>query len=197
MKNRILLFAAGLALASVMGPTPSRASVVTVDAKLNSSSGGTGVAIDLAAGEHFVITVSPTDLWSAGDVPRWSNADGLTHDLFATGTDETGQPAHTLIGVNWGLYGQGNLSAPYGTLVGETSAGHFFLIGTSYAGSTVAADTLKLFYWDSNNGDNTGSIAVNVSAVPEPSTWAMLTLGFFGVGFSAYRRQRRSTFRFV
>ena len=28
------------------------------------------------------------------------------------------------------------------------------------------------------------------SAVPEPSTWAMMILGFFGVGFMAYRRKQ-------
>ena len=28
-----------------------------------------------------------------------------------------------------------------------------------------------------------------VSAVPEPSTWAMLLLGFAGVGFVAFRRK--------
>jgi hypothetical protein len=31
----------------------------------------------------------------------------------------------------------------------------------------------------------------NVSAVPEPSTWAMLLLGFGGVGFMAYRRKSK------
>jgi hypothetical protein len=36
-------------------------------------------------------------------------------------------------------------------------------------------------------------IAVNdpVSAVPEPSTWAMLILGFAGIGFMAYRRKSK------
>jgi hypothetical protein len=29
-----------------------------------------------------------------------------------------------------------------------------------------------------------------VAAVPEPSTWAMMILGFFGVGFMAYRRKQ-------
>jgi hypothetical protein len=29
-----------------------------------------------------------------------------------------------------------------------------------------------------------------VAAVPEPSTWAMMILGFVGVGFMAYRRKR-------
>jgi hypothetical protein len=28
-------------------------------------------------------------------------------------------------------------------------------------------------------------------AVPEPSTWAMMILGFLGVGFMAYRRRNR------
>jgi PEP-CTERM motif len=29
------------------------------------------------------------------------------------------------------------------------------------------------------------------AAVPEPATWAMMILGFFGVGFMAYRRKQR------
>src|ERR1700722_12959307 len=31
----------------------------------------------------------------------------------------------------------------------------------------------------------------SMSAVPEPSTWAMLLIGFAGIGFSAYRTSRR------
>jgi hypothetical protein len=37
----------------------------------------------------------------------------------------------------------------------------------------------------------TGSGTFNVSAVPEPSTWAMLLMGFAGVGFMAYRRKSK------
>jgi hypothetical protein len=33
------------------------------------------------------------------------------------------------------------------------------------------------------------------SAVPEPSTWAMMILGFAGVGFMAYRKKSKPTFR--
>jgi hypothetical protein len=36
-----------------------------------------------------------------------------------------------------------------------------------------------------------------VAAVPEASTWAMMVLGFFGVGIMAYRRKTKSAFRFV
>jgi PEP-CTERM motif len=35
----------------------------------------------------------------------------------------------------------------------------------------------------------------NVSAVPEPSTWAMMILGFAGIGFMAYRRKGRDALR--
>ena len=35
----------------------------------------------------------------------------------------------------------------------------------------------------------------SISAVPEPSTWAMMILGFFGVGFMAYRRKNHGALR--
>jgi hypothetical protein len=37
----------------------------------------------------------------------------------------------------------------------------------------------------------TGSVGALASAVPEPSTWAMMVLGFAGVGFMAYRRKSK------
>lgn len=36
-----------------------------------------------------------------------------------------------------------------------------------------------------------GNFLVATSAVPEPSTWAMMLLGFAGVGFMAYRRKQQ------
>jgi hypothetical protein len=40
------------------------------------------------------------------------------------------------------------------------------------------------------NGNYANVAAGTISAVPEPSTWAMMILGFFGVGFMAYRRKQ-------
>jgi hypothetical protein len=40
----------------------------------------------------------------------------------------------------------------------------------------------------SPNG-NTGNVG-SVAAIPEPSTWAMMLIGFFGLGF-AFRQSRR------
>jgi PEP-CTERM motif len=54
-------------------------------------------------------------------------------------------------------------------------------------------------YQISNNGrDNTsGAVVIAVDPVPEPSTWAMLILGFAGIGIMAYRRNGRPAIRAV
>jgi hypothetical protein len=178
---------AAFAVASVV----AQAAPVVVDAFVNSSSGGTGaVAVSLLAGQGFTVTVGLTDLWNAGSLPRWSNADGLTGNAFATGSDESGQLAGTQISQDFGLYGQNGLSAAYGTLVGSFDNGSsFFKIGTSYSGTAASAGVLKLFYFDSNNGDNSGSITANVIAVPEPTSLALVLAGLGVVGFTAARRR--------
>ena len=89
-------------------------------------------------------------------------------------------------------YTQGNLTAPYGTLVGQIGNGDFFVLGSSYTGVASASGVLKLYYWDSNNFDNTNGLTVTVSAVPETSTWIMMLIGFAGVGYAAYRTKARS-----
>jgi hypothetical protein len=38
-----------------------------------------------------------------------------------------------------------------------------------------------------------GDDATLTTAVPEPSTWAMMILGFFGIGFMAYRRKQNGS----
>jgi len=54
-----------------------------------------------------------------------------------------------------------------------------------YASGIYTID-LKLF--DSQD-HQLGNVWIQVNAVPEPSTWAMLILGFAGIGFMAYRRK--------
>ena len=39
----------------------------------------------------------------------------------------------------------------------------------------------------------TGPLTI-AAAVPEPSTWAMMILGFLGLGFMAYRRKNQTAF---
>lgn len=46
------------------------------------------------------------------------------------------------------------------------------------------------------DGDHSSGIDnINIAAVPERSTWAMMILGFLGVGFVAHRRKRKLNLR--
>jgi hypothetical protein len=197
MLKRAFYVCALIAGLAGLGTSSARAVTVvdTVDAFGNSSSGGSGSAtgVFLTAGEAFTVTVASNDLWSAGALPRWSNADGLKVLLFATGSDESGESAGTQIGSIFSFYTQDGLTAAYGSLVGQIGAGAFFLVGTNFSGTANATGQLSLYYWDENNGDNTGSIdaTISASAVPGPIVGAglpglVMALG----GLIAWRRRK-------
>ena len=57
-------------------------------------------------------------------------------------------------------------------------------------GSQSIANPTQFFLTSDASRDDTGSFLVRISAVPEPSTWAMLILGFAGVGYISYRQAR-------
>jgi hypothetical protein len=54
----------------------------------------------------------------------------------------------------------------------------------------VADNQLEIFFADRFNVQSELQFAI--SAVPEPSTWAMMILGFAGVGFMAFRRKNKT-----
>jgi hypothetical protein len=171
-----------------LGAAPAAAVVVTVNAAAHTTSSAGVATIAVVAGHGFEVTVSPTDLWNAGPLPRWSNANGLIGDLFATGSDESGQAAGTLIGRYFDPWTFGGLTAPYGALVGRIGT-EFRTMGTSFRGPAWATGTLSLFYWDGGGQDNSDFIRVSVTSVPEPASWAMLIAGFGLVGAAARRRR--------
>jgi hypothetical protein len=69
------------------------------------------------------------------------------------------------------------------------------------AGQTYSGAQFNLYYVEGNGAP--AILDVNIKSpnlttdVPEPSTWAMMILGFFGVGVMAYRRKSKHTLRFA
>jgi hypothetical protein len=76
---------------------------------------------------------------------------------------------------------------------------------------TVSGLFYSPYFFDLNNPNapfpfaDTGSVAVDLEienagftfsppAVPEPSTWAMLLIGFAAIGFAGYRKSWRESF---
>lgn len=184
---RILALSSAFALVLAAAAT-TNALPFDVYAQANSSGGGTGLpTLVLSTGQPFSVSVNPNDLWSAGPLPRWSNADGLIGNLYATGTDDSLQPFGTHIGTPFSLHTQNSFTAPYGSLVGEIG-GAYMLLGTSFTGVAPASGTLNLFYWDSNKGDNSEKITAHVTTnVPDAASTALL-LGGAVVALGTLRR---------
>jgi hypothetical protein len=185
MIKTLISVAAALLLAGA-----ANAATVVVDAKADSYNSGAGAGLDtgitLGAGESFAVTVASTDLWNAGALPRWSNANGLTGTLIATGTDESGEAAGTVIGTNFGLFGD----FAFGELVGQIGNGAYFAVGTNFNGTANASGALKLFYWDSFTDDNSGSVSATITTVPEPASMALLLAGL-GIVVGLARRRAK------
>ncbi|MBA2658816.1 MAG: PEP-CTERM sorting domain-containing protein [Nitrosospira sp.] len=186
----------GLAVAlALIAPLQAAATTTVYEVKAldNSTSGGAGLAISVFASQSFSVSADINDLWNAGPLPRWSNADGLNAVLLSTGLpdvngDNSNVAAGNKIGDVLPLWTQNGLTAPYGTLVGQWGSGDYFTVGTTYTGTAID-NTLNLFYFDSNTGGNRGSILASVTAIPEPETYAMLLAGLGLVGFIARRRK--------
>jgi hypothetical protein len=79
-------------------------------------------------------------------------------------------------------FGNGEFAYAYNTL--NQPVGTFAVGTTVDLGQKIALKPEPL--------TNTLSFDFSVFVVPEPSTWAMLLLGFAGLGFVGYRRTRRA-----
>lgn len=86
----------------------------------------------------------------------------------------------------------------------QTGAGGVVFTLTSEQNFANPTPTLEIFTssWQVHSGLDGGTLnqgnftleapVLAAPAVPEPSTWAMMILGFLGVGFMAYRRRSNS-----
>ena len=179
---------AGLLVA--VAAVPVHAATVVVQAQANSITGGSAVVFGpVSSGQTLTVSSSTNDLWSAGPPYRISDANGLVGYREATAGDDSGQAPGTQIGANYGTFTLYGFSAPYGALVGRIGSA-YQLLGANFSGAAWGSGNLELFYWDGYSGDNFGEITFKISAVPEPSTWALAILGFGIVG-AGLRRQRK------
>jgi len=130
---------------------------------------------------------------------------GGPHETFAIDTaagqtDGSGTPPYVLfdtindsLGRNGIFFGDSSVNGWVGTgpivgnIVNQENSDYFS--PAFYTGTGFNVDIAPGTYTGGN-----GSI-FTVSAVPEPSTWAMMILGFFSIGFMAYRQRKNVVLR--
>jgi hypothetical protein len=61
--------------------------------------------------------------------------------------------------------------------------------GSARPGPETNIDAAAQWIWSQPDTGLYADFSTQISAVPEPSTWAMMILGFFGIGLVAYRRR--------
>jgi outer membrane lipase/esterase len=83
-----------------------------------------------------------------------------------------------------------------GTSISLDPSAYGFTNVTDACGAIVSANCNQYAYWDGIHPTAAAHEVIadafidEVTGVPEPSTWAMMILGFVGLGFAAYRRKQ-------
>jgi hypothetical protein len=60
-----------------------------------------------------------------------------------------------------------------------------------YSNAVAGPGVYGVVVWADGAGDYTSASGLSLAA-PEPSTWAMMVLGFAGLGFAGYRKSRKA-----
>ena len=188
--------------AAAFGATLSQASAAIIDYYI--SGDGTGALNGVDWSGDFLITIAGDNSTVSGN--EINPVVSVTITIPGDGTATLSIP--TRLGVNYGdsAVFLGRVGAPrapdlfdfylsasdaaaftfqadYGPVIGTGvfALNQFQNVTTSEGPLTISSSGDVLFY-------TTGA-----SLIPEPSTWAMMLLGFAGLGFAGYRKSRRTT----
>jgi hypothetical protein len=178
MKNQMIL-AAAVALGVITASVPAMAEVYYWSYTLENGEGS-------GSGTFFAgpATSLPTAITSAtGTI--WSDPD-LGGPLVVTGISSYAFSDNLIYALG---FENGNVS--FAGISLALSDGESINISTDPGNGPRHAFILNsLTNPDGNESEPTYFASYSINAVPEPSTWAMMALGFAGLGFLGYRKTR-------
>ncbi len=180
-KGLLAMIASALLAVGLTAPTPAKAIVTTDFAFSFASIGapgdfgfGTLNTVLQAPSVYSIIGISGIfDGQAITGLSTYAGADNLIH--FA------GQPYVSFPGFSFHTFSLGDINVFASNFNPLTNTGYFEVkqsidpVGYGTSGTPVTLALTQLS---------------PVPAVPEPSTWAMMILGFAGVGFMAYRKRK-------
>jgi PEP-CTERM motif-containing protein len=188
-RNIGLLLAAAIIAASAAS---AQASTVLYDLTFNSQGSAVGTAqLELNLSSP---TVSET-INSSNDSGFVSLTGTLLGDSFSVTTTSKFDILFANLGITLVNGNITSIVTPFGGggigASGPSSSRFFFF---NQNGTNANQPGLNFTFTPFGEATTNGTVSSEVAAVPEPSTWAMMLLGFFGVGFMAYRRKTKPAF---
>jgi len=202
------LVGAVLSFAAVSSATAATVTIgLSNGGAISTVASGAGAASFLGSAFGFSVNAGAftqpdvTDLINGGTIDTKASGAGVLH-VFITASGLTQPISGVLMGftqnfltAGWNVVEKvwadaGNGIFALTDLLGSKA---FNAIGISTAAAAAVYGpgpySITEEYIITATGQGTANSTIVVTAVPEPSTWAMMILGFFGVGFMAYRRK--------
>jgi hypothetical protein len=152
-----------------------------------------------AAEPQLDLSFAVTSTGTAGNVFIYTSDTGFTRAsgsaLLTLGGTNSGASG-TVTGRAWGGTSNTALQFSGANLIGSLAG----LTGPTFAGSATSAFasvvspyslTIGMQITRASAGTSSGNLNLQVSAIPEPSTWASIFMGAALVGFVSRRRRRR------
>jgi PEP-CTERM motif len=193
MRILYLLVGTGITSASLLGLTES--STATVLLNLIAPPAQTDTAYSLP-----FVAVDPTTTVTVAGYNVHAFEFSTNNGVFLGGTGPN------LLGLTWEFTPAADGSAGFqvdnGGPVKDLEFGGLFegeydAFSQTFATTPGSSYTVELLYTNPEDNDDAGFMVTTTGAtatggVPEPSSWAMMLLGFAGLGFVGYRRTRKA-----
>jgi hypothetical protein len=210
--HKSTLLAATLITTALVGVAPAKADVVWDFSPLTNSdigssatfnSGGINITVNGYTSSAALAGGPNLDIFSknlGGDETGLGLVNDGDHEISGTSLLQVDFSAARIAGVSGFQFQMNSTTGGEGWLVfgsdSKTSLGIQVASGTdeNLDSLTGANGNFHFYTFEYNpvtlSAGNTNVLLHEVAgAIPEPSTWAMMLLGFLGVGFMAYRRQ--------
>jgi hypothetical protein len=151
----------------------------------------------ITLGSEYIAPQGANGIYGADDTFGVIQSEAAADAAFTLVTDLGVTNSYGAAGAQSIGFFAGGATAYLGNIIAEYAGQN--VIGADYAQSAGIWEygPLQPSELASYTGPGVGSFLIRGGETPEPSTWAMMLIGFAGLGFAGYRRAKRNSAAFA